>query len=230
MSDRLTRKEIKQQDQFQTTMSRLLEAVQVHRQKIIAGLVALVVAVIAVAGIMIWLEQRELAAQERLAEAIEIFQAPVGERPPGTPADAPVFETEAARQAQAVQAFEAIEDEYGSTDAAAVALLYLGEIAASEGETERARDLWQQFVDRASDESMLGAQARLNLIALDREAGQGETVVARLEPMLAEEEPPLPRDLVLYELAQTLEEMGETDRADGYYQRLVDEHATSPYA
>lgn len=230
MSDRLTRKEIKQQDQFQTTVGRVLEGIQTYRRQIAMAAVALVVILIAVVAVLFWLDSREAAAQEVLTEALEATQAPVGDEPPGLPDWIPTFDTEEARTARAVELFQQLIDDYGSTDAGAVAHLYLGEIEAERGNTEAAREHWREFLDGVDDERMLAARARLNLISLDRQAGDDQAVIESLRAELESDDRTLPEDVILFELAETLEAAGQQEEADDLYQRLVDEHASSPYA
>ena len=71
----------------------------------------------------------------------------------------------------------------------------------------------------------------LNLLALDRQAGKLEEVKAGLEKQLEEgAQRTLPEDIVLYELAQTLEALGRSTEAQDTLQRLVDDHPRSPYS
>lgn len=217
MSDRLTRKEIKQQDTFQTTMATALDLVQRYRKHLIAGAVAVVVVVLAVVAFALWSASRERQAQEVLAEAVAAYGGPAAEAA-----------GETGDPARARELFEQLHDDYGSTDAGAVAAVYLGREAASEGDLERARELWEDYLD-AHPEGLLAANVRVNLIALDRAAGRGEEVVARLEEMLEDEDRPLPEDVVLYQLATTLDELDRPEEAEAHYQRLADEYPGSPY-
>lgn len=233
MSDRLTRKEIKRQDTFQVTMGRGLEMVQTYRRQIVWVAVALVVAVLAVIGWFVYLGAVEDDAQVALAEAMKARSAPIVEEgeppPPGAGAGELTFPSAEARQARSKELFEKVADEYGASDAADVARVYLGEMAASAGDTDRAIELWSDFVDEHPD-SVLAAEVRLNLYAVERAAGRGEEVASELEAMLQDDDPALPRDVAVYELAVTLESLGREEEATQQYQRLVDEFGQSPYA
>ena len=71
----------------------------------------------------------------------------------------------------------------------------------------------------------------LNLLALDRQAGKLEEVKSGLEKQLQEgAKRSLPEDVVLYELAATLEALGRDTEAHDTLQRLVDDHPRSPFA
>ena len=232
MSDRLTRKEMKQQDTFQVTVGRVLDWISLHRRHIVAGVAAVVLAVAALAGLALWRAATEDDAQALLNEAMEAYGAPVraeGEEAPAGEDEELSFASAEERRTRAAELFERVVDEYGANDAADVARVFLGEIAAGQGDTERARELWASFVDE-HPEHLLGAEVRLNLYALDRAAGRGEEVAAELQEMLEEEDRPLPEDVVLHELAVTLESLGREEEAAEHYQDLLDRFAQSPYA
>lgn len=228
MSDRLTRKEMKQQDGFQVAVGRTLESVQRNRHKIVLFAGVLVLLVVAAVAWFLYVSSIEDDAQALLAEGIEAAGAPLAGDEAAEQADL-TFPDETSRTARAEEIFGQVVDDFGMSDAADVARVYLGDIAAERGDTERARELWNEFLDEHPDH-MVAAQVRLNLYALDRAAGQGEQVATELEEMVADEDRTLPLDVALFELATTLEQLGREDDATVYYQRLVDEFGESPYA
>lgn len=225
---RLTRKEIKQDD-FRAAVGRSVEYAESHVRTIIyavGGVVALAAVAVAV---YFYLGHRRQEASEALAEATKVYQAPIAATgaKPNDP-DAPTFPTEAARRARAKELLEKARDDYGMSDAADVAGLYLAQIAADEGRLDEARKLWSDFVDEHAD-SMLAGEARLNLIDLDRKQGKGEQVVKDLQAMLEKSDSPLPQDVILAELGVTFEQLHRPQEAIQSYQRLVDEFPQSPY-
>lgn len=228
MSDRLTRKEIKQRDSFVLAMTTALEYVQAYRKQLIAGVVILVLVGVAAVGWTFWMSSREQSAQAALSDALEVYEAPVGDEA-AADEDGPTFATEEERRARAKELFQGVVDEYGWNDAAGVATVYLGQIAMDEGDAEQARSLWQEVVDDSGD-TALAVEVRLNLLRLDRAEGRGEEVATELEGMLARETKPLPGDVILVELATTLEELGRETEAIERYQQLLDEYQGSPYA
>lgn len=232
MSDRLSRKEIKRQDTFQVVMGRGLDVVQAYRRQIILLAGVLVVAAVAVVGWFIYLRSIEDDAQVLLGEAMKTWSAPIQEGAEASSETKPgelSFPSAEARRARAKELFDQVVEKYGASEAADVARVYLGDIAAGEGDTDRAVELWNDFLDEHPDD-MLAAQVRLNLYALKRSTGQGEEVAEELQRMVDSDDPALPRDVALYELAVTLESLGRDEDAAVQYQRLVDEFAQSPYA
>ncbi len=231
MSNRLTRREIKRKDQFVTTVEETLDYSRSHIQLIVGAVVAVIVGVLLVAGIRWYQDSRSEKSNAALAEAMETFSAPIVAEG-GTPPEGykgPTFVDEASRDAAAKEHFQSVIEAYGSSDAGAVARLLLADMAASEGDLETARQGWQAYLDHGGD-NMLAMQAHVNLLQLRRESGEAETVASELQDMLRSEPPPLPEDLVLYELGQTLEQLERSDEALPHYRRLMEEFPQSGYA
>jgi len=120
-----------------------------------------------------------------------------------------------------------VHDGYAHTQAAAIAGVYLGRMAAAEGKLDEARRLWSDYADGHKDS--LAAMVRLDLIELDRRQGKGEELVGRLRPMLDDSEPPLPKDTLLYQLGLTYEQFQRRPEAVSVYRRILDEFPQSAY-
>jgi len=228
MNQRLTRKEIKRDD-FAAVVGRSVEYAEGHVRTIVYAVAGVVLLALAGLGIYYWRGHQRLQANEALAQALKVHDAPIaptGAKPndPGEPS----FANEAARRQRARQLLEKVRDDYGSTDAADVAGVYLARIAADEGRLDEARRLWQDFIDDHGD-SILASEARLNLIDFDRKQGKGEQVVQELRAMLEKGEAPLPQDVILNELGKTLEQLHRPQEAVQSYQRILDEFPQSPY-
>lgn len=227
MSQRITRKEMKQKDQFVSSVEQTLDYSRSHMRTILIGVAAVAVVGIVIAAVVQFLSYRNAQASQALDEALKAFEAPIGEPVEGGDLS---FPDEAARQARAKELFEAVRDDYGSTAAGDAARIYLAKMAVKEGDVDTARELWEEYVDRRGDD-LVAAQLRLNLLDLERQQDGGEeAVAAKLESMLEDGDRSLPEDVVLYELAVTLEELSRTDEALTYYQRIVDEHPQSQYS
>ncbi len=229
MSQRLTRQDIKR-DEVLESLGAAVEFIRRNARALVLGVVVLVALVVAAFGYRAYREGRETRAGELLAEAALVLEAPVTpEVPRPDDPDSPSFASEAARRERARELFSEVRGGFSGTRPAAVAAAYLGELAAQAGDLTAARASWEEFLERAGDH-MLATQVRLNLMALDRAEGRGEELAERLEGMLDQPEPPLPRDVMLFELARTLDGLGRSDAAAESWRRLVEEHPQSPYA
>lgn len=229
MSERLTRKEIKR-DEFVEALETSVGWLEKNSRLLIAGAVAVVLLIAAGFGIWFWLQARAAAASAALDEVLEVYRAPVGEAAAGSDDDGPSFGDETARRERAKELFQGVVDDHGSSDAATVALVFLAQIASDEGDLDRARELWTASVEALGDDDLLADQVRVNLIHLDRQQGESEAVAVRLEEMIADQERPLPGDLVLWELAATYEDLGRQEDAEATYRRLTEEYPSSAYA
>ncbi len=231
MSQRLTRKEIKhdiRDDEVRSVLVRVFDFMQENPRVVVGAIAGFVVLVLAVSGLLAYLDNRGDTASEELASALKIAAAPVTEDDP-KPEDPnqPSFASEEAKRARAKQAFEGLRG-VGSNVAGDVANLYLADIAASEGDTETARGIWESFL-ADHEEHVLSLSVRLNLIHLDRQNGRTQEVADQLQSELNSAVKNLPEDVILFELAQTLEALDQDDAALELYQRILDEHPKSPY-
>lgn len=224
----MTRKELKR-DEVREGMFTAVEWLGAHGRNILIGVgAALALVVVTVLAVNV-VRNRGERAQERLAEALRVYTAPINVT--GADPDnetSPSFASEEARRSRARELFAAAHDRYGSTTPGRIAGVYLGEIAAREGDLARARELWEAFLAK-EDEDALAATVRLNLLSLDRQEKDATAVEASLRQAL-EGDSAVPADVLLYELGLTLEGAGKAEDAREIFQRLVDEHPTSALA
>jgi tetratricopeptide (TPR) repeat protein len=229
MSHRLTRKDIKR-DEFRESLGTAVVFLRDHGRAIVAGIVALLILVAIAAGYSEYRERGEIEAAEKLAEALRVYQAPVvpsGAAPPES--DQPSFASEDARATRAGELFAEILTDHAGTDAADIAMVYQAELATREEDFASARELWEEFLGRQKDH-MLVAEVQLNLMSLDRIEGRSEELITRLNSMLdSPDGSTLPTDVLLNQLAITLEETGQEEEARRTYRRIVDDFPTSPY-
>src|SRR5215210_5763467 len=203
MTQHLTRKEMKRDD-FASAVGRGMDYAESHARTLLIGLgVVALAAVLFLIG-RVFLESRSEKANEALSRAMKVYQAPI-EAASAKPEDpkSPTFADSTARRNRAKQLFEGVRNDYGSSDAPDVAGLYLEQIAAGE--------------------------ARVNLIHLDRQQGKNEDLTQRLKSMLEQEEPGLPKDVILFELATTQEALGRKQDALQSWRRIAEEYPESAY-
>ena len=228
MNQRLTRKDIKR-DEFTAAVGRSVEYAETHVRTLVYAVGGIVLLVALALAFHYYRTSQQQKANAALSAALKVYQAPVtaaGAKP--TDPDEPSFPTDAARRTRAKEMLAKVHQDYGSTDAGDVASLYLAQIAADEGRLDEARKLWNGYADDHKG-TMLGAEARLNLLALDRKQGKGEEVVKELRSMLEKGDSPLPQDMILHELGVALSDLHRPQEAIQSYQRILDEFPQSPY-
>lgn len=229
MSERLTRKEIKhdiREDEVQSFLITAVEKVMEKPKFYVGILVGFLVVGIAVSGIFAYLESSADKASMELAEAMRVYGATVDADDPN-PEDpvTPVFASDEQRLLKAKEKLDAV----GGGAPGALAKLYEADMAIQSGDTATARQIWESFLASHSDHVM-ALSVRLNLLALDRAEGKAEDVAAELQAELDSVEKDLPEDVLLFELAQTRDALGQNEEARELYQRLVDEYPQSPYS
>ncbi len=107
---RLSRKEIRQPDQFVSLSVQIASWIKAHISFLIYGVVALVVVATLITGWMAWQRQREQQAATALYEATKRIDSRSVSRP------------------QAIEQLQKLVNNYGSTDAAALAYWHLGHL------------------------------------------------------------------------------------------------------
>jgi predicted negative regulator of RcsB-dependent stress response len=230
MNQRLTRKDMKR-DELASAMGRGVEYAESHARTLFLAIGGALLALLLIGAGYMFTRHRREQANVALAKAVKVYEAPVDAAAGAKPDDPqnPSFADETARRNRAKALFEGVRSDYGSSDAADVAGLYLAQIAVAEGQLDRARQMWQDFADEHKGE-MLATEARLNLLRLDRKQGKGDQVAKELSGWLDQADAPLPQDVVLFELGSTQADLGRKPDAIQSYQRILDEFPQSPYA
>ena len=165
---------------------------RVRRRRWRVRSLALVLVVVTAGGVLVGRTVRDNRAQAALTDAL------VTSRIPG-------------RTQETRRRFERLIEDYRGSGAAWAAHGHLAELEAVNGRFAEARTLWVALVEGGPGE--LAADAEMNLIYLDREEGRLEELAGRLESLVESGESHLPEDVLLFELAQTLEQLGRHDEA-----------------
>lgn len=218
MARRITRKQLKQSDEFVSTVDSMVQWMSDNWRPVAAAIVGVCVVAIGWWLVGKWSASRGADASYALSQAIETYEGTdiTGQlEPAGDPA---------AAEAQLLE----VIDRYGRTDQADMARLYLARIHFDRGDTEAARDLLVGLAERHRDDA-IGRLATLDLVHLRIAAGQATEVALELEAMVVGSNPRLPRDVALYELGKLYVAEQKPDQAREYFQKLVDEFPESPY-
>lgn len=253
---RLTRDEIRRDEVREAVFSASTWFAE-HVRQILMGVAAVIAAVVGVVLFLNYQDGREKDASHQLSEALKVYRAPIDEPATdaiddlfGTPPDSAPdegaaeeptaesetdgdglsFASEAERRSAARMELEAVRESYGSTSSGRLASVYLGQIAAAEGDTAKARELWTNYLEAAGRDHAMAIGVQLNLYSLDRAEGRGEELAATLRGAVATESSPLPKDALLFELAATLAQLGDEEGARETFQRVVNEFPESGYA
>jgi predicted negative regulator of RcsB-dependent stress response len=218
MARRITRKQLKQSDEFVSTMDTVLLWLN-DNWRPIAGALAAVAAVVVFWWLFgLWQESKVEDASYALQHAIKTYEG-----------EDSVGQLEPAGDPEAAEAeFLEVIDYHDKTSQADMARIYLARIYFERGEIDEARDLLLGLSERHRDNA-IGRLATLDLVHLRIAAGQASQVAVELEAMVAGSDPRLPRDVALYELGQLYLSEQDPVQAGEYFQKLVEEFPESPY-
>jgi len=223
MAARLTRQQMKR-DEVMESLGSVIGYVRERPKLVVIAAGVLVVAGLSVLGLYRYRAHQTAAANEALAQALDIIHAQVGPDAKGTPS----FANETERDQKAGTALSGVIEKYGSTGAAQSARLLLAAQVASEGDMNRAIELWKQV--QAAGTGSIAAEAELNLVNELRNAGKADEVVTMLRQQMENGTGPLPPDAVIGELAETLQSQGKDAEAEQLQRKLTESYPDSPYA
>lgn len=226
MPDRFSRKQIKH-DKFVEEMESAYVVARRNKPIVLGVIAAVLLLIAALVGWSLWAANQEAKAQEKLAEAIEIMEAPVAE-PDATSPPAGTYRTEEEKIAKAEPILREVATDYSGRDAAEVAGLYLARLDVDRGELAAAVEKYQAFVDEHPNH-VLAQAARVSLYDVRIALGQTAEVVADLEEDVATADSGLPQDVALTLLARAYESAGDQQKARDAWQRVVNEYPDSPY-
>ena len=215
MGRRITRKQLKQ-DEFVSTVDTIIQWGAGYWRPVAVGL-----AVVCAVVLLWWLGSRWGASRADQASYLLYQAVSAYEEQMAGGASPAVGEDAEARLREVI-------DRYGTADQADTARVYLAKLHIDRGETELARSLLVEVIDRHAEDA-LGRLATLDLIHLRAASGESAEVAQELEAMVAGADRRLPRDTALYELAELFVLQRDVERARSYFQKLVDEFPSSPY-
>jgi tetratricopeptide (TPR) repeat protein len=229
---RTERRHLKE-NEVAVSVARARETLEIYRKPIIAGLVAIILVVLAVVAVAAWRRGADSDARAMLADAMVVANAPVAPPPaPGTNAPAPgpgTYATERAKLEAALPKFTAAAEAHPDSEPGIAARYHAAAILATLGRHGEAEKQYREVIDRAGS-NLYGRMARLGLANTQAAAGQYDQAIAGLKELAGQGDTDLPIDGVLMQLARTYRQAGKTAEAKTTFKRIADEFPQSPYA
>ncbi len=144
--DRLTRKELKS-DKFALEVQHSVEYVSEHRRQLVRWGGVAAVAVLLIAGGFVYRNYERAVRQEKLAAAMQIMNANIGQNPNDNTLS---FPSEEERDKAFNKAFTELAAKYPGTDEGLLAEFYLGTHAADAGNIDEAGKHYKVVADAGS--------------------------------------------------------------------------------
>jgi tetratricopeptide (TPR) repeat protein len=198
---RITRKDLRQPDEFVSIMDAAGDYIADNLSKVIAGAVALVALIIVVVGVRLYFNHQNVAAADAFAGASSTYQ-------------------NKDYKAAAYQ-FAQIADDYSGTSLGRLALLYEGNAYLANHQPAAARDALQKFVDR-DGRPAFRQLALLQLGLADENLGNQAAAQQAYTQAAAINEGAQGRAEL--DLARLTLHQGDKARAIAIYQRFLSEH------
>lgn len=199
-----------------------------HQKAILTTIVVVVVVAFLGYGLFAWRQSRNQKANALLAQALNTLHAPLTA---AAPAPATVsFPDAKSRGAAAVTQFQAVVDNYGSTDAGRLAHYYLGlaELDEKTPEANKKAEADLEVASRSSD-ATVAAAAKHALANLAIENGDLAKAHALLLALTQQDSATMPRAVALLELAD-LDRTYNPKEAATYYQQLQTQYPNTSTA
>jgi len=217
-------------NEFAIGLARATEMVGTHRDRIVMGVIAIVVLIAAFGGYSWYRGNTAGKAEALIGAAMTTYDAPIVPAPtvPGAAQQTGTYPSEIARAEAALAAFQKIVDTYPSTTAAVAARYYRASALMSLGRMPEAEQAFQDAAASAGT-SIYAPMAKLGQAEALVAAGQFDKGVAIFETLAADRDGQLPVDGVLMQLAVAYQKAGKAAEARTSYKRVVDEFPDSTY-
>lgn len=203
---KIDRKALKQPDEFQTVTTQLADWAAQHQTLLVAVGAGLVVVALTAGGVGWWRGRQAEAASVRFRSAHSAF--------------------EAARYADAAEAFAGLHADYGSTPYGRLATLYRGHALSRQGDAPGAATAYGEYLAAGPETEYLRQEA-LTGLGRAREAG-GDAEAARESYDQAAAMPGPFRTEARLGLARLAEAAGDTARARTIYGELLADTPAGP--
>jgi tetratricopeptide (TPR) repeat protein len=218
---RIKRKELKRND-LAETFGRTVDYVAHHRRGATEAIGATVAVLLLAAGFFLFRGWREHQAGKELSAALEILESPLASD--AAAASAPrTFPNPEARESEAAKHLREAAKK-GSTDAGRAAKVIL---AARTEKPATAAETLTKVAREARFE--VAAIAEIDAARLLAAEGKTTEAIDRLKRAIESPESSIPKDALLFTLAETYEKAGSAADARATWQRLVNDYPNSPY-
>jgi len=232
------RRELKQNDVAQM-VSAAREFLEENGRQLTWSVVAIVVAGVAVLGLLSYRSREQTKGQDLLAQATVVLNTAVvpvnAETKPGdAPAAAGIgakgtFSTETQKLNTAVPKLRAAADAYPDTAAGIQARYHLAAALAALGQQKEAITQFDKVVRRAGTDSLYGRMAQLGKADAQLASGQADAAIATWKELAAKNDAALPEDAILMQLGRAYQAKGNAAEAKKTFTDIVDKHPDSPY-
>jgi TolA-binding protein len=222
------------ENEFARQVAQARHAIENRKRDITAMVIVVVVLLAAVAGYLVWKQSRDAKANEMLAVALAIHEAPVVPLPeakPGSPIPVQqpgTYLTEQAKLDAALPKFMEAAEQYPGAEAGIAARYHAASILAGLGRAAEAEQRFQEVVDKAGS-SIWGRTARLGLADAQVAQGKYDNAINVYTEISRDPNSHIPVDSVLMQLGKAYARAGRNEEAAGAFNRIINDYPQSLY-
>jgi len=218
------------QNDFAEAAARVVTAVRERPNQILGVIVGAVLVVALLAGFLYWRKHSADASGALLGIAMAQAEAQIAPAStlPGAQQASGTFPTVQARSEAALKSFQAVVDQYPSSNAALVARYQIGAQLLSLGKYPEAEQAFKSVRD-SSAPALYQSMAKLGLAQTLLAEGKNDDAIKAFTDLAADRDGPLPVDGILMQLAEADAKAGKTADARAAFKRVVDEFPESTY-
>lgn len=225
---KITRKEIKQPDEFLTLSARAFEFAQSHTREIISGVAfALVLGLLIWAGIAYW-NKKEAKAADLVAQAQSLLHPMPKEAAEGQ-AVSEEAQADPESAAKALVLLKDVVENYKRTDACGVARILLGQRYYESADYDAAIDTYKGLLKKRNRKLELTAMAREGLAYCYEAKGEFSQALNSYEELSRASVGDV-QGWAYAGMARCYEKLGEFQKAIDSYRTLLADHPQHPKA
>lgn len=200
----------------------------VTRADVVKPALAVIGLFLVLTGLYYGQKYRAGSAESAFARATEVYHGTVGTPLPGT---GQTFTTASEKFQKAKAMFDEVAKNYSSMPAGRRARYYSALCLAELGQVKEAEVALKEIAALRDPGAIEPAMARLRLADLIlQQPGRGKDAATYYKSLLEDDASGLPKDRLLFGLAESLESAGERLEARRAYADLMNRHPQSPYA
>ena len=223
------------ENEFARSVAQARGVLETRKRDITVVGAVIVVLLMVVAGYVWWTQFRDSKANDMLAAALAVYEAPVvteADLPkpaPGSPLPiqpAGTFPSEQAKLDAALPKLMETADKYPSTDAGLAARYTAASALASLGRYAEAEQRYQEVADKAG-RSIYGRTARLGVADVQVAQGKYDSAINIYTEISRDPNAQIPVDGVLMQLGRAYTRAGKKDEAAGAFNRVINDFPES---
>lgn len=230
MAKKISRKELKEPDEFITFTTRVYTWLSEQKIGLIIGASALALVVICAYGYRWYKDSKEEKASVEFISAKKILDARVaGEGSDSASATgAGSYASEEAKDKAAIEAFEKVRKEHPGTRVADLATYFIGEINSRLGNYDKAQENFQKYLESVGESGELSIFALEGIAAALEAQGKNQEAIEQYRRLT---KPPydMQPDRGFYHVARMEQKTGKTSEAKADFEKILEKYPQTNY-